>query len=165
VKTFVTVGNAKQPFTRLLEAVVANAPLLPQPVLVQHGHTPSPAGSLETVAFIGMEAFADRVREADLLIMHAGAGAMIHAITAGKRPIVMPRLAAFGEHVNDPQVEFAEAMSAAGKAWLAKDADELRRAIECALMERTSGPLASSTPPIIARIQAVLKELSLGEER
>ncbi len=165
MKTFVAVGNAKQSFTRLLEAVVENATLLPQPVLVQNGHTPMPASPFETVSFIGMEAFAERVREAELLIMHAGAGAMIHAITSGKRPIVMPRLSAFGEHVNDHQVEFAEAMSAAGKAWVANDAAELRRAIECALMKPDSGLPASSTPPIIARIQAVLKELSLGEER
>lgn len=164
MKTFVTVGNAKQSFTRLLEAVAANASLLPQPVLVQHGHTPVPLSTFEAVSFIDMETFGIHVREAELLIMHAGAGAMIHAITAGKRPIVMPRLAAFDEIVNDHQVEFAEAMAAEGKAWMVNDAAELHSAIECALMESELGLKVSPTPPIITRIQAALRQLALEEE-
>ena len=35
--TFVAVGNATQPFARLIDAVVAIAADLPQPVLIQHG--------------------------------------------------------------------------------------------------------------------------------
>ena len=93
MSTFVSVGNANQPFSRLLEAVaiLAEQGGLPLPVIVQHGHTPFVSTSCKAIDFMAMEDFSEYVQSAELLIIHAGAGSMIHACQAGKVPVVMPR--------------------------------------------------------------------------
>jgi UDP-N-acetylglucosamine transferase subunit ALG13 len=47
------------------------------------------------------------MREARVVITHAGVGSVIASLTAGKRPIVVPRKSCFGEIVDDHQVVFA----------------------------------------------------------
>ena len=134
VSTFVTVGNATRPFKRLLEAVGKIAGELPQPVFVQYG-----AGSMSDcpgctgAAFLDMAAFEQHVREAELLILHAGAGSVIHAVRAGKIPVIMPRRARLGEHVDDHQEEFAEELAKTGKVMVAHDAATMTVAVACAL--------------------------------
>lgn len=129
MSTFVSVGNAKQPFRRLLDAVAHLVPHLPQPVIVQHGHTPFASAACQVTAFMGMEEFARHIKTAELLILHAGAGSVIHAIEAGKRPVVMPRRADLGEHVNDHQIEFSRALAEAGKVVVAESPECLGEAI------------------------------------
>ena len=159
MNTFVALGNGKQPFRRLLESVESNLKLMPKPVFIQHGHTRCGSGDFTAAPFVGMEEFARLIREAKLLIMHAGAGAMIHAITAGKRPIVMPRMAAYGEVVDDHQLEFAEAMANDGKAWLVVNDDNLKHAIESALMADSPQAAIPGIPPIVGRVADVLADL------
>jgi UDP-N-acetylglucosamine transferase subunit ALG13 len=69
----------------------------------------------------------------ELLIVHAGAGSVIHAIRAGKVPVVMPRRKALGEHMDDHQAEFAAALEQTGHVVVAHDAAGLAAAIERAL--------------------------------
>lgn len=136
IRTFVTVGNARQPFSRLLEAVVAVADVLPGPVLVQRGHTLFDGSGVEVVDFIAMDRFSELVAQADVLIMHAGAGSVIHAVRAGKVPVVMPRSAHYGEHVDDHQHEFARELEKTGKVVLAHDAATIVSAARLALQRQ-----------------------------
>lgn len=129
MSTFVTVGNATQPFHRLLNAVEAVTALLPQPIVVQRGASQAFHTAWEVHDFLPMGRFEQLVEGASVLIMHAGAGSIIHALRAGKRPIVMPRRALLGEHVDGHQLEFAEALGAAGKVIVAETAESLKNAI------------------------------------
>ena len=164
LSTFVSLGNALQPFVRLLEAIARLAPRLPQPVIVQHGHTPFRDGACRPMPFLGMNEFIEHIHEADLLIMHAGAGSIMHAVEAGKVPVVMPRRAAFGEHVNDHQVEFAQALAETGKVIVADTPDDLARAVKEAMArqkhtrEIRGGTVEGTTPPLTATIERVLKD-------
>lgn len=137
IGTFVSVGNATQAFSRLLNEVSLIASSLPQPVVVQHGHAPFLAAGCQGLAFVEMNQFEHLVAKAELLVLHAGAGSVIHAIRAGKVPVVMPRRAACGEHVDDHQVEFARALEAAGRVVVAYEPGQLgnatRRALEIQL--------------------------------
>lgn len=128
-KTFVSVGNCKQAFSRLLEAVKIQAEFLPKPILVQHGHTPFFAEECHGMDFVNMDAFTRYIDNAEILIFHAGAGSIHHALQKGKHPIVMPRRAEFGEHVNNHQVVFANMLHSAGKVLIVENADELSVAI------------------------------------
>ena len=105
--TFISVGNAKQHFLRLLNALESLVDILPQPVLVQCGYTPYQSNIYKTIDFINMDTFAHYVNAAQILILHAGAGSVLHALKANKYPIVVPRKSQFNEHVNDHQVAFA----------------------------------------------------------
>ena len=137
MSSFVSLGNATQPFPRLLAAVAAAEALLPRPLVVQHGATPAAAlaglSGVECHAFLAMPEFERRVAESRLLILHAGAGSVIHAVRAGKRPVVMPRRQHLGEHVDDHQLEFARTLAASGHVSLTETAEDLPRAIAQAL--------------------------------
>lgn len=133
LSTFVSVGNATQSFSRLLDEVVRLEATLPQPVIVQHGQTPFKSDACQIIQFLAMSEFERIVAEAELLILHAGAGSVIHAVHAGKVPVVMPRRSAYGEHVDDHQIEFAEALAAASRVVLADDAPDLAKAVQRAI--------------------------------
>lgn len=129
MSTFITVGNAHQSFARLLDAVLPILSGLPQPVVVQHGYTPFQSQHAEHFPFVDADRFALEVARADVLIMHAGAGSVIHALAAGKTPVVAPRLACYGEHVNNHQQEFARELAKLGRIILIEDMAGLQVAI------------------------------------
>lgn len=156
MSTFVSVGNATQPFMRMLEAVCKIADQLPQPVFVQFGAAssfdcPACAGA----AYIDMEAFERRVNEAELLILHAGAGSVIHAVRAGKTPVIVPRRASLGEHVDEHQHEFARELEKTGKVVLAHDAATILSAARLALqrqqMQATEAPHEAAMVGMVRR--------------
>jgi beta-1,4-N-acetylglucosaminyltransferase len=167
VSTFVSVGNATQPFTRLLEAVCSLAPQLPQPVFVQFGSAqsfvcPRCAG----VGFLKMGEFAQRVNEAELLILHAGAGSVIHAVHAGKVPVVMPRRAKYGEHVDDHQLEFARALAEVGKVVMVEEPEFLLKAAEEAInRQQRIGQALAEGSRMINLVSEVLHGYATGSRR
>jgi len=128
-KTFVSIGNGKQYFSRLLNAVEQNISHLPHPVLIQCGHTPFVSQQGTVVDFVNMDDFLLHVAQAEVLILHAGAGSVLNAIKAGKRPIVMPRIAKWDEVVNDHQIPLAKMLHEEGKVWMVENADQLQTAI------------------------------------
>ena len=111
MSTFVLVGNVRRPFTRLLNAIAANAPALPQPVVVQHGHTPFAGNDCRAVPFFEMSEFERLIAASQLVVAHAGVGGIFHALRSGKVPVVVPRRHDLGEHIDDHQVSLARALS------------------------------------------------------
>jgi beta-1,4-N-acetylglucosaminyltransferase len=152
----VSVGNAHQPFTRLIHAVTSIAHALPQPVVVQHGHTPFDSYECSGVAFLDMLAFESAVSEAEVLILHAGAGSVIHALGAGKAPVVMARRAEYGEIVDDHQVELARELALTGRIVVVEHSAELMAAIERA--RTLPATVARSEPPIVEMVAAILTD-------
>ena len=157
MSTFVSVGNPTQPFRRLLDAVTIIASELPQPVFVQSGSTPFHADGCESEPFLAMGEFENRVARSELLIMHAGAGSVIHAIRAGKVPVVMPRRAPHGEHVDDHQVEFARELARAGRIVVAEEPVDLLRVVREALVRQASAGHIAEAPEMIRMIADVLR--------
>jgi UDP-N-acetylglucosamine transferase subunit ALG13 len=158
------VGNATQPFTRLLEAVCELAAQLPQPIFVQFGAAKSfVCPDCTGVAFLEMGAFAEHVRAADLLILHAGAGSVLHALRAGKTPVVMPRRTSLGELVDDHQFEFSRELEKTGKVLVAHDAATLSQAAVAALQrQRLSSGAAISEPPLVGMVRHALSRAMIG---
>lgn len=128
-KTFVSVGNAKQHFTRLLNVVHEQWEHLPKPILIQRGHTPFESTTCDLIDFVNMDEFIKYVNHAEVLLLHAGAGSILHSLKSGKCPIVMPRLAQFNEHVNDHQLDFAQVLHQDGKAIMIQQGSELKEAL------------------------------------
>jgi len=67
---FATVGTHAQPFTRFLSALAS----LEDDVIVQYGHNPPPEGVSEAVAFMPFDVLNGHMREADVVVTHAGVG-------------------------------------------------------------------------------------------
>lgn len=57
-----------------------------------------------------------RIAEADLLVAHAGTGIALTGLSAGVCPLLVPREAAHGEHVDDHQFEIAKLLDDSGLA-------------------------------------------------
>jgi len=133
MSTFVSVGNATQSFCRLLDEVALIATVLPQPVVVQHGHTTFHSEACRAIPFVEMNEFERLVADAELLILHAGAGSVIHALRSGKVPVVMARRCGYGELVDDHQVEFALALENSGRVVVALEPAQLLDAVQRAL--------------------------------
>jgi len=158
-KTFVSIGNGKQYFSRLLNAVEACADLLPQPVLVQCGHTPFVSKKLDVIDFVSMDDFIRYVHNAEMLILHAGAGSVLHAINAGKHPILMPRSKKFDEIVNEHQVSLASTLHDAEKAIMVDNEQELKTAIQRILNEEIRLSANSNKSPAFNIIKSRLAQL------
>jgi len=161
VTTFVTVGNATQPFKRLLDGVAGIIATLPQPVIVQRGSTPFSGHGYKSVQFMEMEQFGRLVETAELLIMHGGAGSIIHAVQAGKIPVVMPRRAKYQEIVDDHQVEFTYALAESGKVVLAMEPVDLEKAIADALASQSNNHLSPTPPELVRLIDEKLKNYAM----
>ena len=109
---FVTVGTNEAPFDRLLRAVEALSGT--DDLVVQHGAgTFRPSGA-SCIPFLPFDALVEHVREASVVITHAGVGSIAVALTNGKMPLVVPRRKSFGEAVDDHQVALAHRLASGG---------------------------------------------------
>lgn len=157
MSTFVSVGNATQPFYRLLEAVRVNLAALPQPLFVQYGAASDSFGpACSAAAFVDMDEFARRVANAELLILHAGAGSIIHAARAGKIPVVMPRRAALGEHVDDHQIEFTKELARTRRIVVCEQASDLPSAAVEALELQRRLPAQPDESPMLRMVRQAI---------
>jgi beta-1,4-N-acetylglucosaminyltransferase len=157
VTTFVTIGNATQPFQRLLEVVTSLADTWPQPVVVQHGNSPFKSTHCVSRAFLEMSEFAEMVENARLLIMHAGAGSVLHALRLGKTPVVMPRRAVYREMIDDHQVEFSRALASQGLVILADEVNDMPGAVRVALASSTRPRRDVGAPRAVELVRSVLE--------
>jgi UDP-N-acetylglucosamine transferase subunit ALG13 len=106
-KVVVTLGtHGRYTFPRLLNRLVD---VLPPglDVLWQVGATRiarMPSGARAQVPICEMR---QAMREADVVVSHAGVGSALAAMQAGRRALYVPRRRAHGEHVDDHQVAMA----------------------------------------------------------
>ena len=118
----VSVGTHHQPFDRLVSACAALA-ASGEEVVVQRGVSRlSPAGCT-VVDQVRPDVLETWMRTARVVILHAGSSSFLQARALGRVPIVVPRRARYGEHVDDHQVELARSLPA-GEAVVAEP-DEL----------------------------------------
>jgi UDP-N-acetylglucosamine transferase subunit ALG13 len=158
--TFVTVGNATQPFARLLEAVerLAVAGALPGPVVVQSGHNPGFVSRVCVVRpFLNMDEFEARVASATLVIGHAGAGTIVHALAAGRTPVVMPRRAMYGELIDDHQADFVRRLANERRVIPAWEPADLAAAAMIARATHTGSPVRAA--PLVSIVAREIDEL------
>ena len=64
---------------------------------------------LNKVTWEKFDILQDEIKEkADLVITHGGVGSIVMALKMGKKVIAVPRLSAFGEHINDHQIQIVD---------------------------------------------------------
>ena len=99
----VTVGT-QLPFDRLIRAVDAIAPQFDGQFFAQIGEGAYQPENMRWGATIPPSEFDGMMREARLIVSHAGTGTFLTARRFGKPVVLFPRRAAFGEHRNDHQM-------------------------------------------------------------
>lgn len=83
--------------------------------------------------FVDKEEFELYQDRADLIISHGGTGALIGASKKGKNIIAVPRLAKFGEHVDDHQLQVVKVLEDEGYVRAVYDMEKLGGIISEAL--------------------------------
>lgn len=157
---FVTLGSQKFQFDRLLKKIdeLIDAHIITDKVVAQIGASTYIPRGFEYVNFMDREKFAATMDDCSVVITHGGTGVIIGAVKKGKKVIAVPRLAKYGEHVDDHQLQ------------LLKQFDELNIICACYDMEELGDmyadlgnkefrPYVSNTHVIIDSIEEYLQTL------
>jgi UDP-N-acetylglucosamine transferase subunit ALG13 len=154
----VTVGTNEARFDRLLRAVET----LPagHEVVVQHGSSAVlPRNATRCHDYLLFDDLMTEMRAADVVVMHAGIGSIMSALSCGKRPVVVPRLTRYQEAVDDHQLPVARRLEAAGLVTVVEDLERLPEAV------REAGQEVDVSLGADDRLVAELREFIAGHVR
>ena len=129
---FITLGSQKFQFDRLLKAIdkQVNEGKITEGVFAQIGASNYKPKGYQYKEFLDRNEFEDRMSKADIVITHGGTGAIIGAVKKGKKVIAVPRLAKYGEHVDDHQLQLIEQFKELDLICECKNCDELWKKVE-----------------------------------
>jgi UDP-N-acetylglucosamine transferase subunit ALG13 len=140
---FVTVGTNEARFDRLLRAVAGIR--IDESFVVQHGHSaPLHPPRSRLVDFLSFEEMVETIRDARVVVTHAGVGSVMVALANGRRPIVVPRLSSFGEAVDDHQLQLGRRFARGGLVTLVESLETLEHTLSTEQEPATVMPATSS---------------------
>lgn len=129
---FVAVGTQKFQFNRLLSTLdeMIDNGMIKEDVFAQTGHSDYQPQHYAFKDFLNKDEFENYVKQCDLLITHSGVATIIAGLKCNKPVIVVPRLAKFGEHVDDHQVQIAESFSEQNFVMMCSENDDLSETVK-----------------------------------
>jgi beta-1,4-N-acetylglucosaminyltransferase len=157
----VTTGTNGVAFDRLLRAV--DAIETGEPMVVQHGPSSLRPSRATCVDYVSFDELVELVREARLVVSHGGVGSILVALTNEKRPLVVPRLARFGEVVDDHQLELARKLAGVSLVTLGEDVGRLPELV-LSTDSRLSARSETSSTDLVADLRGYLAAI-LGSSR
>ncbi len=123
-RVVVTLGTFRgYGFRRLVRRLLEVLPPRVE-VLWQTGDTDTSDLGVEGHYAIPDRDLTQAMREADVVVAHAGVGTALAALEVGKCPVLVPRRVAHGEHVDDHQTQIARELGTRGLA-RSVEADDL----------------------------------------
>ena len=153
---FVTLGSQKFQFNRLLKAV--DELDTEEEIFAQIGYSDYKPQHYKYKEFLDREEFAAWEEKADIVITHGGTGAIIGAVKKGKKVIAVPRLAKYGEHVDDHQIQLIGQFRNLNLIYACMDCD-LKKALEV-VNNTTYNEYKSNTDKIIKSLEEFIEGLS-----
>lgn len=123
----VTVGTNEARFDRLLRALETLPP--DTELVVQHGPSGIRPNRARCFDYLEFDELVRQIERSSVVITHAGVGSVMTALANGRRPVVVPRLARFGEAVDDHQLEFGRRAAEAGLVRLVENPNDLAAAV------------------------------------
>lgn len=133
MKVLITIGSMVGcKFTRLfkiMDEFCEEGILDGSQVIAQTGCDDYQSYYYKTFDMISDEKFKQLIQDSDLIISHAGTGTVTSCLKKGKKVILFPRLAEFGEHYDNHQLDLCEIFQKAGYVMCAKNKEELRKCI------------------------------------
>lgn len=132
---FVCTGTQVYQFNRLLEKIdeLIHEGKITDEVFAQTGASTYIPKYYSFKPFLSSDEFKKYQAEASLIISHGGTGALIGASKLGKNIIAVPRLAKYGEHTDDHQLQIVEVLESEGYVRTVYDMSLLGKVIEDAL--------------------------------
>ncbi len=125
---FVTLGTQDKHFKRLLEAVEKLD--IDEKIVAQVGSTDFESKKMEIHKFMTQDEFNKYMKEARVVITHAGVGTIISGLKMHKKMIVAARKKEYKEHVNDHQEQILRTFADDGYIIPLENFDDLEKLIE-----------------------------------
>lgn len=124
---YVTVGTQKFQFNRLLKTIdrLISDDVIREDVFAQTGYSDYKPFNYKTESFLSREKFDSYMEKCDILITHGGVATIITGLKYEKPVIVFPRLAKFGEHVDNHQIQIAKIFSGQNFVMMCGENDKL----------------------------------------
>lgn len=157
---FIVLGSQKFPFDRLLQSVdkLVSEGKLTGDIFAQRGASSYMPQKFPSEAFMDTERFNQEMNRADIIITHGGTGAIIKAVKLGKKVIVVPRRAQYGEHVDDHQLQIMDMFAGLDLVLPCMEPDQLAEAVEKA-SSMTFRSYESNTQTIVNDIDGYIQGL------
>ena len=129
---FITLGSQKFQFNRLLKAMdeLVGKGKIEEEVFAQTGYSDYRPKNYAFKPFLNRDEFAKITEKADIVVTHGGTGAIIGAVKKGKKVIAVPRLAKYGEHVDDHQLQLVGQFQELNLIYECEDCERLGEAIK-----------------------------------
>ena len=128
---FITLGSQKFQFNRLLMEIdkLIEKGVITDNVVAQTGASDYIPQHYKSYDFLTRDEFQNYMKECELVITHAGTGAIITALKNDKKVIAIPRLAKYGEHVDDHQIQLINEFKELNFIEPVYEIDELENAV------------------------------------
>lgn len=128
---FVTLGTQDKQFGRLIEAV--NRIETDEEIIAQIGSTKCSKinlrSNIKIFDYLSDDEFDRYMKEARIVITHAGVGTIIKGLKLHKKMIVAARLKKYKEHVNDHQIQILNTFAEDGYIIPLENFDDLTKLI------------------------------------
>lgn len=156
---FIVLGTQKFQLNRLLQMVdgYVEQGKLSEEIIAQRGNSDYVPKNFKSYDFLDKETFDQLIEKADMVITHSGVGSIITALKSKRPVIVFPRLKKYKEHVDDHQLDIAEAFAKKGYVLCCQDGEELLDYIEEA-KTKTFAEYHSQRERVVETIQQFLNK-------
>lgn len=155
----VTVGSQKFQFNRLLKKIdeLIESKKINEPVFAQIGVSDYKPKHYEFIDFLTQDELNKKMDECDLLITHAGTGVIINAVKRGKKVLATPRLAKYGEHVDDHQIQLIKQFEELNFIEPLYELDDLNNKVQV-IKDKVFNKYMSNTDAIISSIKSYINK-------
>lgn len=159
----VLLGTHPAPMDALVRSLdgLIDAAIVTEEVLIQSaqlGYRPTRARTVDVLPWARMQ---ELIREATVVISHAGPATLSDVRAAGKAPVVIPRSPARGEHVDDHQIRYASRLRGQPGYVVPEGLLDLGSAIEEARATSAS-PRAADVSRAVAALEAIATSRTCG---
>ena len=153
----VILGTQDKPFLRILEALEEQKEkgYIQDEIIVQAGTTHFDSKNMKMFDLIPIDEFDQLLNQADVIVTHAGVGSILGALKKKKRVIACARLAEYGEHVNDHQLEIQNEFARLGYLLPCNDFNKLHEMI-ANIQDFIPNPYHSTTDKVVEMIKSFI---------
>lgn len=156
---FITVGSQKFQFNRLLKEIdrLIESKIINDEVIAQIGVSDYKPKHYKYFDFLTRDEFKEYLIKSTLVVTHAGTGAIISALKNDRKVIAIPRLAKYGEHVDDHQIQLINEFRELNFIEPVYEIEELESAIKN-VKEKKYNKYISNTEKILEDIEKFIGE-------
>lgn len=160
---YATLGTMFLDFPRLIDKMDEIARDSGERVVIQIGLGKTIPKHCEYFDFKPRAEVLELQRQARVVVCHAGIGSVMDALEACRPLIVVPRFKRFNEHMNDHQLDIAEAVQQRGWGRMVRNMDDLPDA--CARPPAAPEAYAPAKHRLVSAVREMVERVAASKRR